>query len=173
MTTDNPSNVASDAIVAHDFEEGAIITKEEGAANVDVPERPNNRGDLIFEVKQALYKAASKAGLILNIGNFPWAKLLQLCADHDVYMDNYPASVQRPGGPEKGGHSKGISNIIKQERHDIIKAINAPKNPLRFLKANAGGTSVLLCMFHKVPYGARSQKSKTVSTLSSSMRLPT
>jgi hypothetical protein len=86
------------------------------------------------------------------MGNFPWAKLLQLCADNDVYIDNYPASVQRPGGPEKGGHSKGISNIIKQERHEIIKAINAPKNALRFIKANAGGKAIPLRMFTIMSY---------------------
>jgi hypothetical protein len=107
---------------------------------VDLTERPNNRGDLIFEVKQALSKAAAKAGLVLNSSNFPWAKLLQLCADSDVYIDNYPASVQRPGGPEKGGHSKGIGNILKQDRLVLIKAIEASKNALKFVKAkNSGG----------------------------------
>ncbi|KIL57472.1 hypothetical protein M378DRAFT_16228 [Amanita muscaria Koide BX008] len=137
-------NVTSKNIVAHDFNEDAeAVIKEEDTAHADLAEhteRPNNRGDIIFEVKQALAKAASKAGLVLNASNLPWAKLLQVCAENNIYIDNYPASVQRPGAPEKGGHSKGIGNIVKQERLDLIKAINAPKNALKFIKLKNTGS---------------------------------
>ena len=140
-----PSNATSKNIVAHDFDDSDPSAKEE-RASVDINiERPNNRGDLIFEVKRALMKAAVKVNLSLNEGNLPWAKLLTVCADNDVYIDNYPASVQRPGGPEKGGHSKGIGNIIKQERLDLLKAIEAPKYPLKFVKVKKiGGTFSLM-----------------------------
>jgi len=86
-------------------------------------------------VKQALMKAVAKVSLNLNAGNLPWAKLLMICADNDVFIDNYPASVQLPGGPEKGGHSKGIGNIVKQEWYNLLKAISAPRNVLRFVKS--------------------------------------
>jgi hypothetical protein len=80
-------------------------------------------------------KAAAKAGLPLNTSNLSWAKLLQICGDNDIYIDNYPASIQLPGTLGKGGHSKGIGSLIKQEQLDLIKAINTPKNVLKFIKA--------------------------------------
>jgi hypothetical protein len=140
LTTDVSSNVTSEAIISNDFDDEEVIAKEEDETIGDLAELPNNRGDLMPELRQALTKAASKAGLLLNASNLPWAKLLQICGDNDIYIDNYPASVQLPGTPGKGAHSKGIGNLIKQERLDLIKAINAPKNALKFIKArNLGG----------------------------------
>ena len=137
------SNVTSDNIIANDFNIDSTGVKEEAPA--EPTERPGHRGDLIFEVKQALAKAAAKAGLTLNASNLPWAKMLQICADNDVYIDNYPPSVQLPGAPERGGHSKGISNIVKQERQDLLKAINASRNALKFIKLRTVGGTYAIC----------------------------
>lgn len=77
----------------------------------------------------------AKVDLLLNAGNFPWVNILQICADHGVFIDNYPEPVSVPSAKENGQHNKGVRNITKQERALIIEALNATTNRMSFVKA--------------------------------------
>ena len=82
----------------------------------------------------------AKVNMVFNVSNLPWVNILQICAEHGVYIDNYPENVPIPCGRENGGRNKGVGNLTKQERGMLISAFKATTNPMKFLRAkNIGG----------------------------------
>ncbi|KIL58692.1 hypothetical protein M378DRAFT_170245 [Amanita muscaria Koide BX008] len=140
-------NATADAIIAKDAE--MIAAMEDVTGDITVKTEviqpteqfiglaPSNKSNisLIYEVKAELANAAAKVGLVLNVGNLPWVNILQICADHGIFIDNYPELAPIPCAKENGQRNKGVGNITKQERALIIEALVATANPMKFVRA--------------------------------------
>jgi len=81
----------------------------------------------------------------------PWKKLAEQLAKQAMVLVNYPENVRLPGDESNGKRSKGIADLNKQERINLIKALRDKVHPLTFLSApefKKGECSSILSYLH-------------------------
>ena len=72
---------------------------------------------------------------------FPWKGLFDTMAKQGFVIKNYPNSVPLPNALPKTGKSKGIDNLVKAEKLQLIHRLDDEKKPMHFCKANPNGMS--------------------------------
>ena len=72
---------------------------------------------------------------------FPWIGLFEALAKQGFVINNYPDSVPLPNAPPKKGKSKGIDNLVKPEKLQLIQCLDDKKSPMQFCRSSSDGMS--------------------------------
>ena len=81
---------------------------------------------------------SEKAGMELP-DKFPWIGLFETMAKQGVCIKNYPDDVPLPNAAPRKGKSKGIDNLVKPEKLQLINCLINEEMPMQFCKGSADG----------------------------------
>ena len=72
---------------------------------------------------------------------FPWMGLFEIMAKQGFIFKNYPNEVPLPNALPKKGKSKGIGNLVKVAKLQLINCLDDAERPMHFSECSSEGAS--------------------------------